>query len=622
MRASSALLWLTVLGLAGCSTTDPEQAGSGETLGLTLGALTVTSVLPGTEVRVEGTGFLPGMAFEAAVVGQISGTPIELPVAVERLDDVSVQVRFVPEAVQGVPEGDLTGVLKVEGRLGSAAGRAETGVVAPLMHAVVPEFDRMANAVFPQSPAELRGRGFIGGSEGRTLLVMTGTYTREADGVTRRLGTEAEAQPPANVQGWLRDRAEVLFDPSWVGHEPGAIEAEVRLVNEGQGWTRESLPVDVVLSVLPPTVGRVETTRASRGEAVRITGNGFLGASSGGSTVLRLTGRFQPAAGGEPVELGAGGLELDPVWESGQSLVFSMRVNYAVRGAQCLSDDLGATPGLLDGAVTPVTVRQGQVVEGDAYPLRFQILPPKQVIYLRFLPSFTDSLRLFGLRNVSALVRRRIVEVVERDYAGINLEVRDTQPDDWLEYSTVEIGGPDPNEQGLFGLDNTAGLDSCNNRLDDLLAGRNAESGSYGGIFVESFLVLSATRGVPNELNDERLPGGATAGEVFDEIFDPVIAEPVATDEFPGGSRHAVIDRAINTLGNLVGNTVTHEIGHSLGLPVAPGCGMYHNAPGPQQIMDCGVDRPFSERAELEAGGHAVWTPENRAYLERILPLE
>ncbi|MEZ4465309.1 MAG: hypothetical protein R3F43_12710 [bacterium] len=92
-------------------------------------------------------------------------------------------------------------------------------------------------------------------------------------------------------------------------------------------------------------------------------------------------------------------------------------------------------------------------------------------------------------------------------------------------------------------------------------------------------------------------------------------------DEYPGGSRDAEIERAIRTLGNLVGNTATHEIGHSLGLPVAPGCGQYHNAPGDRQIMDCGSDRPFAERAELEPGSQAEFTPENRAYLERILPL-
>ena len=86
------------------------------------------------------------------------------------------------------------------------------------------------------------------------------------------------------------------------------------------------------------------------------------------------------------------------------------------------------------------------------------------------------------------------------------------------------------------------------------------------------------------------------------------------------GARYEVVSRAIGVLGHLVGNTLSHELGHSLGLPVYPGCGQYHNAPGELQMMDCGQDRPFVERAGLDPRGFATWTPENREYLENILP--
>ncbi len=169
---------------------------------------------------------------------------------------------------------------------------------------------------------------------------------------------------------------------------------------------------------------------------------------------------------------------------------------------------------------------------------------------------------------------------------------------------------PDPNAQQLFGLDNTSGLDRCNERLDDNLAGRNADSaGAYGGIFVESFLQLSPAAGAENPL----------AHPLFDEIFQPVIRKPAELADL-GGDRDAEIRRAVLTLGNLVGNTTSHEIGHSLGLPQLPGCGEFHTAPGDRQIMDCGLDRPFEERAELGPEWQATWSPEDVEYLRRILP--
>ena len=262
-------------------------------------------------------------------------------------------------------------------------------------------------------------------------------------------------------------------------------------------------------------------------------------------------------------------------------------------------------------ARSPITYGDQQI-DGTPSPLVFEVLPTRQVVHLKFLPAFTDSLRLFGLRNVSGPVKDRVFEVIRRDYAGFNLVVQAQAPTDFLEYSTVEIGGPDPNAQGLFGLDNTTGLDTCNTRLDDNLAGQNADSnGAFGGVFVESFRQLSP-----------RVGDNPLASPIFDEIFDPVVNVPVTSDEFPGGARDAVVERAIRTLGNLIGNTITHEIGHSLGLTRVPGCGQYHNPPGPRQIMDCGADRPFAERAEVEPDSNGMWLEGNRIYLEQILPLQ
>ena len=47
----------------------------------------------------------------------------------------------------------------------------------------------------------------------------------------------------------------------------------------------------------------------------------------------------------------------------------------------------------------------------------------------------------------------------------------------------------------------------------------------------------------------------------------------------------------------------------------------HHLGDNPGWIMDSGSARPFEERAEIDGAGPAVFSPQNRAYLEQILPL-
>ena len=593
---------IAALLVLGCSTDSDEiEPPPAPEATLVLTAIDLSLMLPGTTATVTGVGFSANGSYQARFVG--AGTDREIPV--RYVDDAHLEVEFEPGLVTGLPPGPVTATLVVTAVIDGLDGRAELPVQAEVVQRLQPRLDSVALAVFPASPVQVIGDGFIAGTEGETLIEIRGTYTNRADLSETPVEVTVEGRPPV-PEGWRRDEVVFIFDPAWVGIEPGRIEAEVRVINGGRGWSDESDWRPFSFDLLEPAIDPLTTLAASRGEAVRISGQGFLGSGVGGVTTLRLNGTFQTRTGQAlPID----GLELNPVWESGTSLVFSFRVMYEFG---CESADLGATPGRLEGTVTPIINLDGRTVTGGATPLSFDILPTKQVVWLKFLPAFTDSLRLFGLRNVSGEVRDRVLEVIRRDYDGINLEVRLSEPTDFLEYSIVEIGGPDPNGGQLFGLDNTPDLDHCNQRLDDFIAGRNADSEGYGGIFVESFLQLSPSRGT----NDNPLKHDA-----FDEIFDPVLGTAVEAGEYPGGGRDDVIRRAIHTLGNLVGNTATHEIGHSLGLPRAPECGAYHNAAGDRQIMDCGADRPFEERAELTPGSNAVWTPENRRYLEEILPL-
>lgn len=600
VAALTGALWLC----AGCSTDTAEIADDPD-MGATVvvESVEVGTVLPGTNATVRGVFFDHGV-YQARLVGDVSGTAVDDPLPARFLDSERLALVFEPDFVTRLPEGQLVGNVEITARIEGLPGLAQVPIRAEVLHSIEPRLDSIAFGVFPASPVQVIGDGFIANDEGSTVVELRAMYTSGADGSERPLEQRATAAPPEVARG--RDEVSFVFDPSWVGIAPGSISGEARVVNEGRGWFAEGAWTPIDVDLLPPNIDSLSTLSASRGEAVRISGQGFPGGAAGGSTTLRLGGSFV-LPGGMPVDIT--GLELNPVRESGTDLVFSFQVRYEFG---CESNDLGARPGRIDGSVTPVISFEGQTVEGGAFPLVFDILPTKQVVHLNFLPAFTDSLRLFGLRNVSREVKERVVEVIRRDYAGINLDLRVTEPTDFLDYSIVQIGGPDPNGGQLFGLDNTPDLDHCNQRLDDYLAGRNADSEGYGGIFVESFLQLSPSRGT----NENPL-----ANDAFDDIFDSVLDDEVEAGEYPGGDRDEVIDLAIRTLGNLVGNTATHEIGHSLGLPRQPGCGQYHNAAGDRQIMDCGRDRPFEERAELVPGGHATWTPENRQYLEEILPL-
>ncbi|MFN3197884.1 MAG: hypothetical protein ACE366_05635 [Bradymonadia bacterium] len=602
--------------LLGACSTDPGTNPPGTLfteLPITLDRLEADQVLSGSEVFIAGSGFLTDASYEVTVEGTVSGIPLSFTTDATYLSDTRLSMILPPADLDGAIGGLFEGQLSVIMRLIPDEGRQSLPVSFELLGDLQPTIAQVPVAVFPASPIAIQGQGFIAGAEGRTLVDIEGVFRPEGEGRTVMVNEVSQlAEPPERLADrWQRDEIELVLDPAWVGIRPGEFEGRLRVINEGNGWSLFSEWIDFNWDLLPPVVQDVSPLQSSRGQRITLIGNGFVGGPYQGSTTVRLDGRFQPLDG-EVSDLPPGGIELAPVWFSGTELGISYSVRYETQLGRCVSGDLGAVPGRVEGTVTPIVEWTNQRIEGTPTPIQFQVLPTRQVVWIKFLPAFTDSLRLFGLRNVSRLIQTRVMNVLRRDYEGINIEFRITEPTDYLSYSIVEVGGPDPNAAQLFGLDNTPGLDNCNQRLDDNLAGRNADSnGAFGGIFVESFLQLSPSRGNDNPLSSPR----------FDEIFNPIISNPVGADEFPGSDRDAAIEEAVYVLGNLIGNTVTHEIGHSLGLPVVAGCGQYHNAPGDSQIMDCGGDRPFEERAEIDGTPRAVFTSANRAYLEEILPV-
>ncbi|MAD61387.1 MAG: hypothetical protein CMH49_07745 [Myxococcales bacterium] len=590
-----------------CTQNEPYTPREGEgTLSLFLNPIRLDYLLPGSLFRVSGQGLISEATYQVSLDLNQSTGIIRIPLELLEVQD-SLLVRWPVEQALSTAIGPALGSILVEASLRGFTGSARTEWSADLQHILTPELTQLSPLVSPQTPSLVQGTGFLSDGEGTSILNLSGQFTN-ANGQSQPVElSEALTSEPNGSDNVGRNQRRWLPHPRDFGIEGGAFEGTASVTNNGVGGLRisESLPVRFELS--EPFISFISPSSVSRGQRLIIEGGGLINEDSG-FTILNFNGTLTPS---NPVQapIEYEDLQLSVRHENGARLSSTFEPEF---NSSCESLDIGGIPGALDGYLSANVVWGNQEVVTTPYPISIEIAPSKQVVYVSFLPAFTDSLRLFGLRNLSARVIDEILAVVQRDYAGVNLELRTTPPDDFELYSIVEIGGPDPNAQSLFGLDNTTGLDFCNQRLNDNLAGRNAESGnSYGGVFVESFLSLSPS------LNEDP---GSLADPLFDEVFLPLMNAPAQQSDLEG-PRVEMVLKGIRMLGHLVGNTLTHEIGHSLGLPVVPGCGSYHNADGPRQIMDCGRDRPFIERAGLDPTGPPQWTVENFEYLQKILPL-
>jgi len=477
--------------------------------------------------------------------------------------------------------------------------------------------------VYPEDELSLVADDLLLGGEGRSVvLIEADSEVSEGERAGQRFELPVQATTSRH-EGTLRIAADAL------GIAPGRVRGQASLVVEtesGQVWQSEPIEVDVKMQ--PPVVAGIDPPAASRGQWIDVIGRGFLPPSAAGGTLIRLDGHFVPRGGDERSPIVGELLSADEFVNNGQ-MRHVFRSQISLEDGDRRLEGLARAPGRFEGTVTPIITWDGSEVEGLPFDQGFEVAPTRQVVYLKYLPGFTVSLKhTFGLKNVERRLRDRILQVCEDAYEGINVAFREERPDDYLEYVVIELGGLDPNGRDLFGLDNTTGPDGDivkdvgNLRLQEVIGGRNAhaeEQGylAYGGVFLESFRLFSSWLPEPIELASAR----------FDEILSPMApflcGEAVGPDEFPGGERDAEIGLAIHALGGLIGNTVAHEVGHSLGLSLPDGDPYeFHNlVDTPNAMMDRGRDRSFEERAEVDGQGPARFNTANRRYLERVLPL-
>lgn len=596
-------------------------------------------VLPGTTIVVNGSSFVPdfGGPSKLRLTGTFNGEAVDVSLPAAFVDYDRMDVLWPGGGAAGlngagVFEGQAT--IEADSSLDGLLHRSTAvGVTLEFADELAPQIEYVQNeALFVNDPIVVHGDGFLlGGAEGQTVAIMAGCFTPQGGSTCEPIAsTEVPCEPFA---AYDRTRTAFPFAPAIAGIKPGTFQGTVQLVNRhgdaAGNVERTSGSASTTNDIVEPTIFSFSPATASLGQYVDISGGGFVGGTVDkptlGVTTIALTGTFTPE-----------GQEATPAQVNLVAEFFSGQVaRYVLNEEDELGQaiDLRSVAGTFEGTATPTVQYGADTVVGNATPVTLGLGHVKQVVWLRFLPSYVESLRHFGLRAVDTRVRSRVFEVVERDYAGVNIEFRTEQPTDFALYAEVELGGPDPNGLGLIGYDNTPGKDDGNLRLYDKIGGVNAltqQDGypGYGGVFVESLFSFSTH---PNGLADSN----EGADPLFDQLFDPfrpdLSGTPVGVGELssaatltsgdvcPSTQRSEQIGCAVWALGSLIGTTLSHEIAHSLGLADPGGFAFHNSGDFPNAIMDAGGARHFPERAEV-GDSHGSFCAHNYAYLRKVLP--
>jgi hypothetical protein len=625
---------LLCLALLSCGKGLDRHAGKGKKGGdpvtQQIDALGPDTWVAGTTVVIEGSGFLPALVGPTTLV--LDGPKkrdVELPARFVDYD--RLEVDWPGAAALGLPEGSwkVSASLRTDNAFDAATHvSAGASFTVQLDDHLVPRIDEVVSqARSLNDPFVLLGDGFLlDGTEGSVVARVSGCFDPDGPGGCSPIG---DVTVPALAVS--RDEVHVPLSPLITGVQPGRFEGTLSLVNQHVDGTVEASGTSVTVSgtVGTPRIDALEPTLASLGQYVDLVGAGFVGPGQGdyaGVTLLELDGTLRAPGGGPiPIEL-----ELVPAYVDGGVLRYVINEDDALGR----TFDVRDVQGTFEGTARPVIEWLDDRVQGEGTFVSFSLAPVKQVVWLRFTPSFQESLRHFGLYEAREAVIQRVITVVERDYAGVNVEVRRSEPTDYALFAEVELSGTDPNGIGLLGYDNTPGKDVGNLRLYDRIGGVNALTQldgypGYGGVFVESLFTFSEH---PNGLAPEGTPDPA-----FDELFDPfrpdldgkpvtaaevdARVQPTGSSDCPAdGGRAAKVGCAVWALGSLVGTTVSHEIAHSVGLGDPYGEAFHNTGDWNDALMDGGSSRTFRERAEVYGEGPGSFCQTNYDYLRDILP--
>jgi hypothetical protein len=576
-----------------------------------------TPVLEGSLLRVTGLRLeLIGPDAFLAVDGSVGGDDLPLE---EVGGPGEVFFRVTPNLVNVLGRGpsDVTAILRGD----SGSSNPFPFFIDVALDLPVALSEAPSGSVSYNDEALLRGDGFVSPTEGTVTARFEGTFVEES-GPSRSVSVGLPVLP---AERGGRDRGLVRLTTALGSVHPGTFDGTLTLESTlASGARTTSSAQTVSLSFQPPELFGVDPTTVSLEQIVTVRGSGFLGGPDepDETTVIRLSGEFDPSDGA-PAPFDE---ELVLIWVSGTEMQTVIRADE--RRGELISELFRARRGTFVGTATPIVIKGADEHEGATVPFMFTLAQVRQVVFVRFLPGFYQSLPRFGLEagagEVEALIAGRIDSIFDR----WNVDVRLEQPTDFSEngYSTLEIGGPDPNGIGLFGYDNSPGKDVGNVRLYDKIGGSNWETQEngyrgFGGVFVESMLYFSHHPDLPGD----EPPSRPDPDDLFDEIFDPVrTGSPATLAEIRGegpGPRVMEVRRALEALANMVGETTSHELGHSFGLaePFGPPT-VFHNAFDEEGcLMDNGGNRPIGERTAQPGFAATRLCHSAPAYLDDIL---
>jgi hypothetical protein len=627
------------MGLAACG------ASEGSAIDPALDGLSVSAVhpqllLPKTRLVVEGRSFVGEPWGKPTIVlegdfdngSETYEVRVAVPGIFVDLETLEAPINTAFLDLLGSANGEFDGTVRVE--IESAIdNKTHASADLPAQLSFREELTPSLTSLYDSGPlfvnddVDVMAEGLLlGGEEGTSFARVEGCFMADS-------GSSCEPLSPTDVQlipysPFDRSRASFAFLPQIAGIEPGQFFGTVTLMNQhGSGTTRNSSLAEVSYDLSKAAIFSVGPGEVSLGQYLNVNGGGFVDTEAGSSTLLELRGQYEPE-GGRPLDLD---IILVPEFVAGRQL------RYTVNEDDTLGQrfDLRYARGRFSGELVASVSYGGATVSADPLPFSVDLAPVRQVVYLKFTTQYLDALRAFGLRAMDSAIRNRVLDVVQRDFRTVNVDIRLEEPTDFSLYSIVEIGGPDPNGLGLLGYDNTPGKDTGNERLHDHIGGVNATTQQdgfpgYGGVFIESLFVFSEHPG-------NFAPEASIGDPLFDDIFDDFRPDrggsPVRAADLSGGAtlpssgagcpasdRKEQIGCAAWTLANLIGSTISHEIGHSVGLANPDGGGFHHLSDAPNRLMDSGSSRSFAERAELNGEGPGQFCTDAYEYLRIILP--